>query len=81
MQHGSKPIGRVAAPAPMPIGVKPKVAGPMGLGGLTSVYKLLKGGELESYRVGRSRFITVTSIQRYIDRKAAEAAVPKPDAG
>jgi hypothetical protein len=75
MQQGNKPAGVPVTPAP--IGVKPKVAGRMGIGGLTNVYKLLNEGEIESYQVGRSRFITVASIERYIARKVAEAKAPK----
>jgi hypothetical protein len=63
-----------------PIGVPPKAATRMGLGGLTTVYALMKTRDLESYRVGRSRFITVASIERYIARRVAEAAASKPAA-
>jgi excisionase family DNA binding protein len=35
------------------------------------VYDLLRSGELESYRDGRSRRITVASIKRYVDRQLA----------
>jgi hypothetical protein len=37
------------------------------------LWKLIKAGELDSYLVGRSRFITVESIERYVARHLAEA--------
>jgi hypothetical protein len=39
----------------------------------THGYALLKAGELESFHDGRSRKITVQSINAYIKRKLAEA--------
>ena len=39
------------------------------------LYELINAGELESYTEGKSRRITVKSINEYIDRRlAAEAA-------
>jgi hypothetical protein len=35
----------------------------------SSVYALIKSGELESYVDGRSRKVTVDSIRRYIERR------------
>jgi excisionase family DNA binding protein len=56
-----------------PIVVKPKTATLFGIGGLTRIYELLNEGQLESYRDGRSRLITVASIEAYVKRKIAEA--------
>jgi excisionase family DNA binding protein len=56
-----------------PIVVKPKVVPSFGICGLTKVYSLIANGELESYRDGRSRLITVASIEAYVERKLAEA--------
>jgi excisionase family DNA binding protein len=40
-----------------------------------TLYSLINGGELESYTEGRSRRITVESINAYVKRRlAAEAA-------
>jgi|SRR6516162_3175368 hypothetical protein len=37
------------------------------------LWRLIKAGEIDSYLVGRSRFITVESIERYIAQQLAEA--------
>jgi hypothetical protein len=37
------------------------------------LWRLIKAAEIDSYLVGRSRFITVESIERYIARHLAEA--------
>jgi hypothetical protein len=58
---------------PKPIGVRPKTAARMGLGGLTNIYKLLNEGAIESYRIGRARFVTVASIEALIAKRVAEA--------
>ena len=34
--------------------------------GRTAVYRLIKSGELESVRIGRSRRITVLALQTYV---------------
>jgi hypothetical protein len=57
-----------------PFAVSPREAGRLGGWGLTRVYHLMNTGELESYRDGRSRKITVASIKARIARKVAEAA-------
>ena len=56
-----------------PIVVKPKKATLYGIGGLTKIYELIADGELESYRDGRSRLITVASIEAYVERKLDQA--------
>jgi excisionase family DNA binding protein len=60
-----------------PIVVKPKKATRYGIGGLTKIYELIANGQLESYRDGRSRLITVASIEAYVTRKLAEAGREK----
>jgi excisionase family DNA binding protein len=40
--------------------------------GTTRLYELIAAGELETYRDGKARKITVRSIQTRIDRKLAE---------
>ena len=68
MRNQSTPEGSVR-----PIVVKPKAATRFGIGGLTKIYGLIANGQLESYRDGRSRLITVASIEAYVARKLAEA--------
>ena len=53
--------------------VKPKAAWRMLGCSNTHGYKLLACGELESFRDGRARKITVASIHRYIARRLAES--------
>jgi hypothetical protein len=36
--------------------------------GLTCCYQLINAGELESFKVGKSRKITVQSIEAYVNR-------------
>ena len=52
-----------------PLVVRPQEACGMLAIGLTRLYELLHEGQLESYRHGRSRRITVTSIRAYVDRQ------------
>jgi hypothetical protein len=46
--------------------------------GTTRLYELIDGGELESFLDGRSRKITVESIQRYIAKRLAAADKKNP---
>jgi excisionase family DNA binding protein len=55
------------------LAVKPRVAGDLLDCGLTKIYELLQKGELESFKDGRSRKITVDSIRARIARLVAEA--------
>jgi hypothetical protein len=58
-----------------PLVVKPKVAWKLLACSNTRGYELIAAGELESFRDGRSRKITVASIHRLIARRlAAEKA-------
>jgi hypothetical protein len=65
-----------------PLVVKPKIAWRMLNCSNTRGYELLAAGELDSFRDGRSRKITVDSIRAYIARRLAlpdarqDAAVP-----
>jgi excisionase family DNA binding protein len=54
-----------------PLVVRPREACQMLCVGLTKLYELLHAGELESYRHGRSRRITISSICGYIERQIA----------
>jgi hypothetical protein len=54
---------------PGPLVVKPRVAWKMLSCSNTRGYELLASGELQSFLDGRSRKITVESIQRYIMRR------------
>jgi len=52
-----------------PLLVRPRIAWRLLGCGNTHGYELLNKGELESFRDGRSRNITVASIHRYIARR------------
>jgi len=52
-----------------PLVVKPKVAWKMLACSTTRGYELLAAGELESYKEGRSRKITVASIRALVARR------------
>jgi hypothetical protein len=54
-----------------PLVVRPKVAWKMLACGNTRGYELLAAGELESYKDGRSRKITVASIKALVARRLA----------
>ena len=59
--------------------VKPKVAWKMLACSNTRGYELIAAGQLDSFRDGRSRKITVSSIHRFIARRlAAEREVTGP---
>ena len=60
--------------------VKPKVAWKMLACSNTRGFELIAAGQLESFRDGRSRKITVASIHRFIARRLAaerEATAPQ----
>jgi excisionase family DNA binding protein len=62
-----------------PILIKPKAASELLACSLTRVYELMADAELESFRDGRSRKITLQSIRQYVERKLARA-LPGTDA-
>ena len=45
--------------------------------GRTRLHELLKAGELESFRDGHARRITMRSIRAYVDRKLQQAKEKK----
>jgi hypothetical protein len=55
-----------------PLLVRPRCAWKMLGCGNTRGYELLAAGELDSFRDGRSRMITVESIYRYVRRRLEE---------
>jgi excisionase family DNA binding protein len=61
-----------------PLVVKPKIAWRMLNCSNTRGYELLAAGELDSFRDGRSRKITVESIHRYIARRLDPIESPNP---
>ena len=61
-----------------PLVVRPKVAWKMLGCGNTRGYELLAAGELESYKDGRSRKITVVSIKGFVARQLASAHSRNP---
>jgi len=74
-QPGSTSKGPVAPVEPMV--VRPKQACILLGCGPTRLFDLLNAGELESYRDGRSRLITLDSIKRRVARLLAEAQAGK----
>ena len=63
-----------------PLAVKPRVAWQMLQCSNTRGYELLNRGELQSFRDGDSRKITVESIKNYIARRLAAERGRQPDA-
>jgi excisionase family DNA binding protein len=63
---------RTGAQAP-PLVVAPREAARLLALGPSSLYGLLRAGELESFRDGRSRKITMRSIKKYLARQLAAA--------
>jgi len=59
-----------------PLVVKPKVAWKLLACSNNRGYELIAAGELESFRDGRSRNITVASIHRFIARRLAAEKAP-----
>ena len=57
-----------------PLVVRPKVACRMLDCGTTRLYALLGKGQLESFRDGRSRKITLVSIHRYVSSKLSQTS-------
>lgn len=59
----------------VPLVVAPREACRMLSIGLTQLYELLHNGDLESYRDGGSRRITVSSIRAYVEHPIAISPV------
>jgi len=59
------------ADVPGPLVVKPRIACRLLDCGNTRLYELLAAGELQSFLDGRSRKITIASIEAYIARRLA----------
>jgi excisionase family DNA binding protein len=62
-------------PVTAPLVVRPRDACRMLSIGLTRLYELLQAGELESYRSGRSRRISVVSIHAYVERQITKPGI------
>jgi hypothetical protein len=60
-----------------PVGLPPKQAARMGVGGLTAIYSHLKAGRLTAYKIGRSTYVTVESIRALAAQSLTEAEAPK----
>ncbi len=68
-----------AAPVDVePLVVKPRAAWKLLGCGNTRGYELLAAGELQSYKDGRSRKITVASIKAFVARQLAAATSQEP---
>jgi excisionase family DNA binding protein len=46
--------------------------------GLTHLYRLMAAGEIEGFRDGAARKISVASIRRYIEQRLSEEAARRP---
>jgi excisionase family DNA binding protein len=57
-----------------PLAVPPREASRLLSVGMSRLYQLMRTGELESYRDGRSRRITMASIQKRMARQIAASA-------
>jgi hypothetical protein len=62
-----------APPSRAPLAVTPIVAGHLLSICVSRVYRLMRTGELENYHSGRSRRITMKSINRYITKQLRAA--------
>ena len=71
VEQANMPDRRTEENEPEPLVVKPKVAWKMLACSNTRGYKLLAAGELESFKDGRSRKITVASIKALVARRLA----------
>jgi len=56
-----------------PLAVPPREASRLLSVGMSRLYQLMRTGELESYRDGRSRRITMASIQKRMARQLADS--------
>jgi excisionase family DNA binding protein len=63
-------------PSVAPLAVPPLEAARLLSLGMTKIYRLMRAGELVSYRDGRARRITTASIHEHISRRLAEDNAP-----
>jgi excisionase family DNA binding protein len=63
---------------PSPLAVPPLEAARLLSLGMTKIYRLMRAGELESYRDGRARRITMRSIHNHMARRLADDNSPSP---
>ena len=71
---GSPAPAPASAPSAMPLAVTPNEACHLLSLKLSSVYALMRAGELRSFAAGRARRITMASIHDYIARQLADTA-------
>jgi excisionase family DNA binding protein len=71
----ARPPVILADDQPEPLVVRPRVAWRLLDCGNAYGYRLIAAGELESYRDGRARKITIESIHRYIKRRLADGGL------
>jgi hypothetical protein len=71
------PSARQAQRDSLPLVVKPAVSAAVLSVGRTRLYALLDANELESFKDGASRKITVTSIREYITRRLKTSTTGK----
>jgi hypothetical protein len=64
---------------PPPLLVRPSRAVPMLSCGRQRLYALLNSNEIESFSDGRARFISVSSLLRYIDKQLGAAIRPNEE--
>jgi excisionase family DNA binding protein len=64
-----------------PIAVPPIEAARMLSLGLSRLYQLMRAGELEDFHSGRSRRITVRSIEAYVARQLAHSRKRRKEHG
>ncbi len=67
-----------SSPATRPMAVRPREAAHMLGLGRTSIFELLRTGELEAARIGAATLIPVASIEAFITRHARRATLAKP---
>jgi len=63
-------------PSVAPLAVPPLEAARLLSLGVTKIYRLMRAGELVSYRDGRARRITTASIHEHMARRLAEDNAP-----
>jgi len=64
------------SPSVAPLAVPPLEAARLLSLGMTKIYRLMRAGELVSYRDGRARRITTASIHEHMARRLADDNAP-----